>query len=71
MGTHQFEDKRIEAAHDLPRRRLILTTSRGNQRGLIEVISHVMQGVSTLTGMTVARSFWLQGLRGFSWLRHR
>ena len=60
MRAHQFEDERIEAAHQFARCRLIMLASRGHQGVGIQILCHVIQAISTLTGMTGLRPSWLQ-----------
>ena len=60
MRAHQFGHQRIEAAHHLARRGLIVLARGRDQRAGIEIISHVIQAASTLTGMTALRAPWLQ-----------
>jgi len=52
MRADQPNHEGIEPAHDFARGRFIVLASRRDEGGRIEIISHVIQDVSTLTGMT-------------------
>ena len=52
MRTDQPDHERIKLAHDFARGGFIPLAGRRDEGGRIEIISHVIQDVSTLTGMT-------------------
>ena len=60
MRADHFRDKRIEAAHQLASRFIIVAKRARNQRICVTIIHVVVEAVSTLLTMTGRRSLGLQ-----------
>ncbi len=63
MGADQFEDERIEPADHFAGRALVMLPSRRHEGVSVEFICHVLQAISTLTGMTAPGADRLQNFR--------